>query len=102
MKKTEKYGNKPEKENIEKLIKQAHKLEARNFEFVVRRNTKNLETGEISPGKLERGWRILNINNDGLVTLYNDKHSEGGIFHIPIKQLQELNEELFNLADSLE
>lgn len=101
MEKTEKH-NTQSAEGIGQLIERAQKLKARNFEFVVRRNTKNLETGEVSPGKLERGWRILNINNDGLVTLYNEKYSEGGIFHIPIKQLEELNGEIFKLADSLE
>lgn len=97
MEKNEKLNQQNEQRKL--LIEAAGKLKDKGMEFVVRRNNKNVETGEVTPGKTERGWKILDINQTGLVTVYNKNNSE--IFHIPIDALEQLNADIFKLADSL-
>ena len=70
---------------------------ARNSEFWLARNTKNITTGEMSLGKTQKGWQIINIDNNGLVTM----HRGDEVFHIKISELGNLNKDLFDLADQL-
>ena len=78
-------------------LDKADKIKNRNIELWVRRNITNEITGERSPGKLERGWRILNIDSGGLATVYNMSSNE--TFHIPLGELENINQTIF---DSIE
>lgn len=76
------------------LIDKAHKLQRLKSGFWVRRNIKNIETGEKKPGKLESSWYILNISPEGTVTLFNGQNE---ILDIPVMELARINQDLFNL-----
>lgn len=79
---------------LEELIQRAKKMQSLNMEFWIKRNIKNRETGEVVPGNLEKGWTILNIDSNGLVTMGNMSND---IFHVPIRELQKINPDLFDL-----
>ncbi|MDP3792782.1 MAG: hypothetical protein Q8Q89_03560 [bacterium] len=69
----------------------------RKLEFWIQRNIANLSTGEVSPGKLEKGWQILNIDDTGRVMMHRGMET----FHMPLAKLENLNKDLFDLADQL-
>ena len=88
-------------ENLESnnrgLIEKATQLKGGEVKFWVRRNITDTTTGRKSPDKLEYGWKIINIDANGLATMYSVNSNI--IFHIPIKELAEINQTIF---DSIE
>ena len=88
MEKTEKPKISPES-----TLKKAEKLMAKNLEFWLYRNAKNQTTGKVTKRKLEKGWRILNIGHNRLITMSKDNE----IFNISAEELENLNKHLFDL-----
>ena len=80
------------------LFDRARLLMESGQEFVVKRNIIDVATAKKKPGRLEKGWRILNIDTEsGNVTM----HNRSGIFHIPLAELRNLNPEAFELDEEL-
>lgn len=79
------------------LANKAEKLMNKKVKFWIRRHTKNLTTGEVIPGRLEKDWQILNIDNSEIVTMYKDNE----VFHTRLAEIENLNKDLFDLADQL-
>ena len=84
-------------ETLALLIEKARKLMDAKVKFWIQRNVANLSTGEVAPGKLEKGWQILNIDNNGSATMYRGIET----FHLSAVKLENLNKDLFGLADQL-
>lgn len=78
--------------NSEDLIEKAKTIMQRRFKLRVQRNNRNMATGEVTPGKIECGWMILNLQGD-VATL--DREGSLQIFHAKIQHLFELNKGIF-------
>ena len=83
--------------NDQGLLNKAEKIKTRNIELWVQRNITDEITVKKSPGKLERGWRIMNIDESLIATVYNMSGNE--TFHILLKDLENINQTVF---DSIE
>ncbi len=80
------------------LMDKASALMRAGHEFIVQRNEKNLETAEVRPGKLQYGWKIMNVDRENkLVNMYRGVGTPE-IFHISLKKLRDLNPEAFDIA----
>lgn len=77
----------------EELLKKAIRLRDKGVKFWIQRNRINTATGEKLPDKLEYGWKIMNMGDNGLVLMYSEKNET---FYISIEKLQELNSEIFS------
>jgi len=75
----------------QELLNKAQLLMQARVEFRVQRNDKNYETGEVVPGKLQSGWKILNVK-DRVATLYR----ESEIFEASLDEVKRLNPDQFN------
>lgn len=81
------------------LLEKAGLLMEVNQEFVVRRNITETPTSQKQPGKLQKGWRILNIDaQSGLATMHS---SSNEAFHISLTELRDLNPGVFELDTEL-